>query len=114
MSIKMLLIITLLLAVFSNIMAHPPSSMLYSYNAERNMLTLTIRHSVRNPENHYVEKVTVTKDDEEIIVHRFERQENSREMMLVYRLPGFEEGTSLTVTAFCSRVGSIEEKIILE
>ncbi len=106
--------IGILLSTIVVMVAHPPSNMELSYDNETQILEVFVEHNVGNTSNHYVENLTVTHNDREILVHHLTEQENEDGVTFKYRLPNAEQGMVIKVTAECSRVGSISEEINID
>ncbi len=93
---------------------HAPSDMEFNYETEEQILTVEISHNVRDPESHYVFEVTISNDDQRLVVQQLSRQDDRESVTLRYRIPDAEPGMLLTVVANCNRFGSLTKEYELE
>lgn len=92
--------------------ATPPSAVHIEYNAGKKILHLEIKHISRNLNDHYIRRVNVTKNDNEIKKFIYPRQSSP---------PGFSEdidldaqsGDIIRVKVFCNRTGPKEEAFVV-
>jgi len=77
------------------------------------MLTVLVNHQVSNTESHYIEKITVKKNDVEIIAHNISEQEKEASTRFVYRIPDAKTGDTISVTAKCNRIGNMTRQMTI-
>lgn len=90
--------------------ARPPSAIIMKYDLNTTVLDVEIKHVTVNVVKHYIRKVIIYKNDQEIFNKTYPRQPQPQ---------GFEEqitvaakvGDILHVKAFCSEAGIGEEKL---
>ena len=96
------------------ILAHAPSEMTLSYTNESALLTIVVSHQVRSTDNHYIDRVLVSIDGVERIVHSLSSQETDNQSTFVYRLPDLTPGNIITVNARCNRVGNMTRTLSVD
>lgn len=94
--------------------AHPPVHVEASFNRETKILAAKISHPVENPSTHYIAKVDVAINGEEILTHKIPRQDTENEQVVLYLLPDVKSGDEVSVEAYCSISGQKETKIKIE
>jgi hypothetical protein len=94
------------------VFGHPPQNMELDYDAETKILDVTITHSVSNPNDHYIYKVEIKKNDELIQTENYDNQPSSTTFTYSYSVDAVG-GNVLKVTAFCSIFGDISREIIV-
>lgn len=109
---KIVLISGLFLFLMSQLCyAHSPSAINANYDDATGMLNVTVIHPVGNPDGHYVKKIEIMHNDNKLIEQNFNLQGNENSQMAIYMVPGIEKGDTISVEAYCSKVGEIEEEI---
>src|SRR3989338_9244388 len=67
----------ILLGGVENAYAHPPSDIIITFDHETKILSAVIMHKVSNPQSHYIKKVDIALNGQEIIEHAISRQDNN-------------------------------------
>jgi len=111
---KVIIFTAVVLMLTSTIVgAHPPREMEVSYDLQKQVLLVKMLHVVRNPTDHRIARVIITKNDEEREVVPFPAQTSAQK---------FEEsipfeamvGDELTIKAICNKAGSQTVTITIE
>jgi len=104
---KFLLFTLVAVFLFSTVaMAHPPQNLNVKFNMEDKMLTVEVTHNVGGSNtNHYIEEVTVTYNDEKIVMQKPGQQLNNKELFYYY-MPGLKDGDEITINTNCSIQGN--------
>lgn len=101
-----LLLFTISIVLISNIVyAHPPSDMVLSYDQEKQLLSVKMRHTTHDPREDYIRKVEISVNGAEIVVKHYTIQLNTLEFSEDVALPA-KEGDSITVKAYSKEGGS--------
>ncbi|MDY0150823.1 MAG: hypothetical protein RBS43_00965 [Candidatus Cloacimonas sp.] len=111
---KSLIIIALLLAAAVGLMAHPASSVVLSYDAKTQLLSVNFEHSVKNPADHFIENIMIKIDGKEMINQMFTAQEKATSGNAVYRLTGLKSGTVIEATGTCNKMGKKTGKLTIK
>lgn len=106
--------LVILFVSFAALQGHAPSDMEITFDSDDLVLTIVIEHQVGNPETHYVDKVTVSSERREMVVHQISRQDDNQQVTLKYRIPDAKPGMTLTILATCNRVGRLTRSIEIE
>lgn len=114
MTNKKIIFIALFAVSAALMLSHPPSDIEISYDLETGIIEVAVRHSVGNPNNHYISEVVITHNDREMLTHRLLKQEDGKGTLFKYRLPDMESGMTLKVTARCNRVGALTKDIVID
>ncbi|MDP3731486.1 MAG: hypothetical protein Q8R31_00430 [Candidatus Omnitrophota bacterium] len=101
----------ILLGQTENAYAHPPSDILITYDTATKTLKAVITHQVSNPQNHFINKVDVSLNGQEIIEHKLSRQDNNTDQTVSYLIPDAKGGDTLAVEAYCNISGELRKEI---
>lgn len=85
--------------------AHPPAQVSLVYDSQNQTLTVTTTHPVSNPAGHYVFKIAVQKNGEQVLTNEYKSQPTSSPFSYDYPINA-TEGDVLKATAFCVIAGS--------
>ena len=108
------LILILLLFVFAQTaLAHPPSKIDITYNPATKTVTAVIWHAVSNPKTHFIKKVDIGLNSQEIGTLEFKEQENSKEQTISYTLPSVRAGDKVSVEGYCNLSGNLTKDITI-
>ncbi len=91
---------------------HPPKNIELDYDAETGMLSVEIAHSVNDPVKHFINKVVVELDGKRHVEQYFKKQADGENQRAIYKIIDAEEGSTLTVIAYCNVSG--RRKVDLE
>jgi desulfoferrodoxin (superoxide reductase-like protein) len=103
-----LLLSTIFLAM--PVLAHPPQDMVLDYNKETSELSVTITHLTPAPTAHYIYKIDIELNDEEINSEEYTSQPTTDTFTYIYIVDA-EFGDVITVTAYCNIQGSISRSL---
>jgi hypothetical protein len=92
------------------VVAHSPSSMTLGYNWDTQILSVTISHTVTDPNSHYIQNITVYKNDVIVDSRLYTSQESTTSASDTFNIAAVD-GDILRVWAECSQVGTIEDTI---
>ena len=112
---KILFIFLFICLVFTSLAyAHPPKDIEISYDPATKMLTAMIIHDTSNPLGHYIKKVDVGLNDQEIIQQVISKQDNFNSQRVSYFIPDAKAGDKLSVEGYCSISGKLEKEITVK
>lgn len=94
-----------------NAYAHPPSDITITYDYVTKILHAVIAHQVSNPKSHFINKVDVGINGQEIIEHKISRQDNNTDQTVSYFIPDAQIGDVIAVEAYCSISGKLQKEI---
>ncbi len=102
MRTKILFILLFICLVSTSIVyAHPPKDIEISYDPATKMLTAVIIHDTSNPLGHYIKKVDIGLNDQEIIQQVISRQDNNNSQKVSCYIPDIKAGDRLSVEGYC-------------
>ncbi|UCD15950.1 MAG: RnfABCDGE type electron transport complex subunit D [Candidatus Omnitrophota bacterium] len=85
--------------------AHPPAKITVTYDSVEKTIQAVILHRVSDPKTHYIKKVDVAVNGEEVIEHKISEQENSSSQKVIYRICDVKKADTISVEAYCSVSG---------
>ncbi len=85
--------------------AHRPGDITLQYDSHSHTLGVTISHSVSNPQKHYINTITITKNGNPLETHDYKSQPESSSFTYTYIVKA-EEGDVFEVKAECNYFGS--------
>jgi len=85
--------------------AHSPSQVSLVYDSQNQSLSVTTTRQVSNPSSHYVFKIVVQKNGEQVLTKEYKSQPTSSTFTYDYPINA-TKGDVLKATAFCSIAGS--------
>jgi len=91
------------------VFAHPPKGIELVFESNTKVLRVNISHFVDDPAKHYIEKVVVELNGEEIITQTFKMQTDKQTQEIMYVVVGAQEGDKIAVTAYCNISGKKKE-----
>ncbi len=93
------------------VFGHSPDKIKARFDTEESALYLEVSHNVRNPENHFIEKITVWLEGDELIGQENIMQEEKTGQEFKYIIPGAKTGDKIKIKAKCSAYGDEETAI---
>jgi len=105
------LIIFIFFLTISTVYAHPPSDIKITFDPNTKMLQAVIIHNTSNPLNHYIKKVDVGLNGNEIIEHTISREDNNESQTVKYLIPDAKDGDIISVEGYCSISGKLKKEI---
>ncbi|MBW2651221.1 MAG: hypothetical protein JRC66_09535 [Deltaproteobacteria bacterium] len=92
--------------------AHGPGDVTLNYDSDSHILSVTISHSVSNPQKHYIKKITITKNGKPLKTHEYKSQPDSSSFTYTYNVEA-KEGDTLKVKAKCNYFGSKTKELVI-
>lgn len=103
-----------LIVASANVYAHPPSEVNIEYSGELKMISIVIVHPVSNPGKHFINKIIIWLNEEEIIQHKISAQDDNRYQSAVYMIPDAKAGDVIATEVYCNMSGKLKEEIKVE
>jgi len=92
--------------------ARQPSAIELSYDKDKSLLHIVIKHTSNNLREHHIRKVTVTKNKETAVPYYFPTQTSATELILDVPLIAIPNDT-IRVEAVCSEAGRGEQELVI-
>ncbi|MFW9965970.1 MAG: hypothetical protein ACFFEA_02360 [Candidatus Thorarchaeota archaeon] len=92
------------------VVAHTPQSMTLGYNWDTQTLSVTISHTVTDPNSHYIQNMTIYKNDVKVDSRLYTSQESTTSASDNFNIAAVD-GDVIRVWAECSQVGTIEDTV---
>lgn len=101
-------------AVVSTAFAHPPSDIKITFDPQTKMLKAVVMHNTSNPTTHYIKKVDIGLNGEEIIEHTISREDNNESQTVKYLISDAKDGDVISVEGYCNLSGKLRKDIIIK
>ncbi len=92
------------------VFSHPPTNMTLVYDTNTQTLSVTVVHTVADPNTHYIEYVVVNKNGAYEIDRNYTSQLSASAFVDVFTVDA-DNGDVLQVTAICSVSGQLTDQI---
>ncbi len=109
--ISTLIIACFILAFYHMAYAHPPSDIIITFDPKTKILDAVIIHNVSNPKAHFIKKVDIALNGQEITTRNFSSQDNNASQEVKCPVPEEKTGDILSVEAYCSISGKLKKEI---
>jgi len=86
--------------------SHPPKKVSLNYNKSDKTLVIEINHPVKNNEAHFIDRITITVNKNEIAVINLDKQTSLEQETYVYPIGELKSGDRLKVHTSCNKAGS--------
>ena len=90
--------------------AHSPSSVSLQYAEDTNTLTVTISHSVSDPNTHYIENVQINVNGTEVLSEDYTSQPTNNQFVREYTIEA-GAGATISATATCNLGGTSSDSL---
>jgi hypothetical protein len=104
------LVLAAALSMANPVMAHTPADMTLEYDFGTQTLTVTVSHSVGDTSTHYIDSITILKNDVEYTTRGYTDQDTTSGMSDIFSVDA-ADGDVIQATAFCSIAGSVTRQI---
>jgi len=111
-TIKALAAMMLLIMLALPAAAHPPARVSLAYDSQNQSLKVTTTHQVSDPTSHYVYKIAVQQNGEQVLTKEYTSQPTSSTFSYNYSLNA-SKGDVLKATAYCIIAGSRSAEITI-
>jgi hypothetical protein len=94
--------------------AHPPQGIEISYDPATKMLSAVIMHNTSNSLGHFIKKVDIGLNGQEIIELTFSKQDSLNSQKVSCFIAEAKSGDRLSVEGYCSISGKLEKEITVK
>ncbi|MBD3193839.1 MAG: hypothetical protein GF317_02210 [Candidatus Lokiarchaeota archaeon] len=111
-TLNILISVFIFFTLFStiNVSCHPASDMILSYNLENQVLSVKINHFVSNSKTHYIDNVTISKNDDIVHILNYTSQPSNSNFTYTYSVNA-STGDEIEVFTHCNLGGSLTKKL---
>ena len=109
-----LLACAIALAISGAVYAHAPKSVEAEFDIDKQILSVTVFHDVKDASKHFVDEVDVQLNGDDIIEQKLSAQESLEKIMLVYRITDAGVGDEIEVSAECNISGKKKATVKIE
>lgn len=103
-------LVALFALAMTPVSAHPPTNMTLIYELSSHTLSITVFHAVGDPNTHYIEYVTITKNGAFEVDRNYTSQASATAYLDVFNIDAVQ-GDVLQVTAYCNQGGQITDQV---
>lgn len=104
--------IIVFLAMAGHAMAHSPSQITLSYDADKKNLHVEMQHVTKNPRKHFIRKLSIAKNGKEIDSRAYVQQTTAA--MLIEDIPlEAVTGDVVRIEAICNEAGRKEATLVI-
>ncbi|HOW87896.1 MAG TPA: hypothetical protein P5561_05375 [Candidatus Omnitrophota bacterium] len=108
---KIALILCGLLLLGGQAFGHPPTDIKIEFDNNTKILKAVIYHPVSNRMTHYINKVDIGLNGQEIKTLTFTEQFQQRTQPVEVTIPEAKAGDTISVEAYCNLSGKLEKEI---
>jgi desulfoferrodoxin (superoxide reductase-like protein) len=108
---KISMFLVLFLFVAMTAYAHPPSDIQITFDPATKVLQAVLTHEVNDAAKHFLKKIDVGLNGQEIISHQISRQDNNQTQTVSYLIPDAQAGDTISVEGYCNLNGDWEKEI---
>jgi desulfoferrodoxin (superoxide reductase-like protein) len=110
METKKIAILLSMIFMVTALLAHPPGKPEISYDKNTGDLIIEFSHPVKDAAKHFIDKIWVYVNGDEVEVITYEEQTNLEGHKVVLNMPNLESGTKIKVKANCNIFGKKKGK----
>jgi len=114
MKIKSLFIAAVFAFISIGAFASAPGKVTLEFNKETGVLTVTIKHKVKNVEKHFIDEIILEINGDEIDAMELEKQSSAQNEIVTFKLKDFKKGDEIKVSAKCNQFGKKSGKLSIE
>ena len=92
--------------------ANSPTKIQLTYDKEKKLLHVVVKHVAHNMRKHYIRKINVSRNDEVPVPYHFAKQTSADELIADVPLEAVANDV-IKVKAICSEAGNAEESLVL-
>ncbi len=111
---KHLLIIFALLALSLAAYAHAASELQASYTAATQTLKLGFDHSVKNPQDHFIQSIEIRHNGTMIISQVAAAQDSASGGEYFYKIPNLKKNDKIDISLICNKSGKKSASMVLK
>lgn len=108
---KLAVALLLLISSLQFAFAHPPKNI--EIKRAGNKIEVEVLHPVKNPAEHFIDKITVSLNGKGIIEQVFSAQQDALQYSS-YFVPFTKKGDKLSVNAHCNKFGDMTREITVQ
>jgi desulfoferrodoxin (superoxide reductase-like protein) len=98
----------------SLVFAHPPTDIIFNYNAKSKILSVGIVHSVKDSKKHFIKEVNIKVNGKEWITQKFTSQPTADVQASSYAQVELKKGDVIEVLAVCNEKGELKKTFKIE
>lgn len=93
---------------------HPPGEIELEFDLDQGRLEIAAFHTVRDSSEHFIDRIVVQLNGEEIVEQKFRSQTDSKVQIVEYRIIDAKPGDQIEVTARCNISGRKKDSLVIE
>ena len=114
MQIKKIMVFFAFVLFTINVSAHPPKKITLKFDIKTQELDARIDHSVKNKNEHFIEKITVKVNGTEVQSNDYTMQKDMKADVYRFVLKNVKAGDEVLLKASCNKWGKKSKKLIIK
>jgi len=111
---SLLISVIFLLMFAAHAFAHPPSDIIFNFNAQNSIISIGIVHQVQDAQKHFIGDISIKLNGNKWIMQNFLIQTNLQTQAVSYVALGLKKGDVIEVTAACNQKGQFKKAFKIE
>ena len=111
---SILISVIFLLMFAAHAFAHPPSDIIFNFNAQNSIISIGIVHQVQDAQKHFIGDISIKLNGNKWIMQNFLIQTNLQTQAVSYVALGLKKGDVIEVTAACNQKGQFKKAFKIE
>jgi len=114
MKIKKIGILFAFMLLIMGVAAHPPQKIELKFDIKTQELNAKIDHSVRDINEHFINKISIKINGTEVLSKDYENQKDLKSDVYHFTLENVKAGDEIELTASCNKWGKKSKKLIVK
>jgi hypothetical protein len=93
----------------SLVFAHPPTDIIFNYDAKNKILSVGVAHTVKNLQKHFIKEITIKVNGKDWISQDFVSQATLDVQAASYAQVDLKKGDVIEVLAVCNQGGELKK-----
>ena len=109
-----MVLLSILLLTSVQLIAHPPTDIIITYNLATKTISVIIEHAVKDPLEHFIHEGLVKVNGKKAVDQEAICQTSAEGQVFTYIIPGLKEGDTVSVTGDCNKFGELEKSVVIK
>lgn len=102
---KKIVAIVLSMLISFAVLADPAKNVILSYNSKTGEISITANHKVKDPKDHYIDRIEIYVDGVQVKKLTYTQQTDAEKHHVVVKLENVKIGSEIKVTTNCNKSG---------
>ncbi|MCX7956738.1 MAG: hypothetical protein N2643_02440 [Endomicrobia bacterium] len=100
--------------LFNIALSHPPSKINFDFDMDKKKVIVTVEHKVKEPTDHFIDKITLSLNGKKIIEQVSSLQINNDVQIYEYLIPELSENDKIIIWSNCNKFGSLKKEFVVK